>query len=78
MAIRKSTTDADARLYRNGKTASDLRIMGHTFRDNRHVLNASAAVTTADGCAEREAAKAMISDTKEVADEKAEITQGAD
>ena len=34
-----STTDADARLYRKGKTASELRFMGHTLTDNRHGLN---------------------------------------
>ena len=32
----ESTTDADARLYRKGKTASELRFMGHTLSDNRH------------------------------------------
>jgi transposase len=39
-------TDADARLYRKGKTASELRYMGHTLSDNRHGLVASAVVTT--------------------------------
>jgi transposase len=73
-----STTDADARLYRKGKTASELRFMGHTLSDNRHGLIASAVVTTADGYAEREAAKVMIADAKQVADEIAEITLGAD
>ena len=34
--------------------------MGHTLTDNRHGLIANAMVTTADGYAEREAAKAMI------------------
>jgi hypothetical protein len=34
--------------------------MGHTLSDNRHGLIASAMVTTADGYAEREAAKVMI------------------
>ena len=56
----ESTTDADARLYRKGNTASKLRYMGHTLSDNRHGLIASAVVTTADGHAEREAAKVMI------------------
>ena len=73
-----STTDADARLYRKGKTASELRFMGHTLSDNRHGLIASAVVTTADGYAEREAAKVMITDAKQVADEAAQITLGAD
>ena len=54
----ESTTDTDARLYRKGNTASELRCMGHTLTDNRHGLIASAMVTTADGHAEREAAKA--------------------
>lgn len=34
----ESTTDADARLYRKGNTASELRFMGHTLTDNRHGL----------------------------------------
>ena len=63
----ESTTDADARLYRKGNTASELRFMGHTLSDNRHGLIASAMVTTADGYAEREAAKIMIADAKQVA-----------
>jgi len=75
----ESTTDADARLYRKGNTASELRFMGHTLSDNRHGLIANAVVTAAaDGYAEREAAKVMIADAKQVADETAEITLGAD
>jgi hypothetical protein len=74
----ESTTDADARLYRKGNTASELRFMGHTLSDNRHGLIASAMVTTADGYAEREAAKVMIADAQQAADEKAQITLGAD
>jgi hypothetical protein len=35
-------------------------------------------VTTADGCAEREAAKVMIADAKQVANEKVQSTLGAD
>jgi transposase len=58
----QSTTDADARLYRKGQTASELRFMGHTLMDNRHGLIVNAVVTQADGYAEREAAKAMIAD----------------
>ena len=58
--------------------ASELRFMGHTLSDNRHGLIASALVTTADGYAEREAAKVMIADAKQVAGEKAQITLGAD
>ena len=61
----ESTTDLDARLYRKGKTASELRFMGHTLSDNRHGLIASAVVTRADGYAEREAAKVMIHDARQ-------------
>ena len=50
--MHESVTDADARLYRKGKTASELRFMGHTLSDNRHGLIASAMVTRADGHAE--------------------------
>ena len=74
-----SKTDPDARLYRKGNTASELRYMGHTLSDNRHGLVANAVVTTADGYAEREAAKAMINDARHAADDsQAEITLGAD
>jgi hypothetical protein len=74
-----SRTDADARLYRKGKTASEMRYMGHTLADNRHGLIANAMVTTADGHAEREAAKVMINAACEAAhDETISITLGAD
>ena len=66
------------RLYRKGKTASELRFMGHTLSDNRHSLIASALVTTADGFAEREAAKVIVADAKQVTHEKAQIKLGAD
>ena len=49
----------DARLYRKGKTASELRFMGHTLEGNRHGLIASAVVTRANSYAERDAAKAI-------------------
>ena len=55
-----------------------MRFTGHTLCDNRHGLIASAVVTTADGFAEREAAKVMIADAKQVAHEKAQVTLGAD
>jgi transposase len=75
----ESKTDSDARLYRKGNTASELRYMGHTLSDNRHGLIASAMVTTADGFAEREAAKAMISDARQaLGDDEREVTLGAD
>lgn len=75
----ESKTDADARLYRKGGTASELRYMGHTLSDNRHGLVANAVVTIADGYAEREAAKSMIHDARQALDDPAcEITLGAD
>ena len=72
-----SKTDPEARLYRKGKTASELRYMGHTLADNRHGLITNARVTQADGHAEREAAKAMINDARQ-ANPGAQITLGAD
>jgi len=54
-------------LYRKGKTASELRYMGHTLSDNRHGLVVSALVSTADGHAEREAAKVMLNDARQAA-----------
>ncbi len=74
-----SNTDADARLYCKGDNASRLRSMGHLLTDNRHGPIANAMVTTADGFAEREAAKTMINDARQAADNpQAEITLGAD
>ncbi len=75
----ESKTDPDARLFRKGKTASELRFMGHTLTDNRHGLVVHAMVTTADGHAEREAAKVMIHDARQaVGDADTEVTLGAD
>lgn len=75
----ESKTDADARLYRKGGAASELRYMGHTLSDNRHGLVADAVVTISDGYAEREAAKVMINDARQALDAPAcEITLGAD
>ena len=75
----ESKTDPDSRLFRKGKTASELRYMGHTLTDNRHGLVVNAMVTHADGYSEREAAKAMIKDARQaVADPKTEVTLGAD
>jgi transposase len=75
----ESKTDADARLYRKGNTASELRYMGHTLSDNRHGLITNAVVTRADGYAEREAAKTMISDARQaLGDAEREVTLGAD
>jgi len=72
-----SKTDPDSRLYRKGKTASELRFMGHTLMENRNGLIVNATVTQADGYAERVAAKAMINDVRQVNPEAA-ITLGAD
>lgn len=75
----ESKTDGDARLYRKGNTASELRYMGHTLSDNRHGLIANAMVTQADGFAEREAAKVMIKDARQaLGDDEREVTLGAD
>jgi len=75
----ESKTDPDSRLFRKGKTASELRYMDHTLTDNRHGLVVNAMVTRADGYAEREAAKAMIKDARQaVADPAVEVTLGAD
>lgn len=74
----ESKTDHYARLYRKGNTASELRYMGHTLTDNRPGLVVNARVTRADGHAEREAAKVMINDARQVAeDASAEITRWA-
>lgn len=75
----ESKTDADARLYPEGGAVSELRYMGHTLSDNHHGLVANAVVTIADGYAEREAARVMINDARQVLDDPApEITLGAD
>lgn len=55
----QSKSDPDARLYRKGKSASELRYMGQALGDNRHGLVANGMVTRADGYAEREAAKSV-------------------
>jgi transposase len=73
-----SRTDPDARLYRKGKTGSELRYIGHTLSDNRHGLVVSALVTRADGYAEREAAKAMLMDARQVLAPETVMTVGAD
>ena len=67
------------RLYRKGKTASELRFRSHTLTDNRHGLVVNARVTQADGYAEREAAKAMVNDARQAhEDPDVSITLGAD
>lgn len=75
----QSRTDPDAKLYRKGKTGSELRYMGHTLSGNRHGLEISALMSTADGHAEREAAKVMLNDARQpTVDPDTEITVGAD
>ena len=73
-----SSTDADARLYCKGKTASELRFIGHTLTDNRHGMVVNAMVTRADGRAEREVANAMINDARQTRDDQKTLTLGAD
>lgn len=73
----ESSTDPDSRLFRKGKTASELRFMGHTLMENRNGLIVNAMVTQPDGHAEREAAKAMVADVRQ-ANPEGEITLGAD
>lgn len=72
-----SKSDPDSRLYRKGKTSSQLRFMGHTLMENRNGLIVNARLTRADGHAEREAAKAMIQEARQVNAEAA-LTLGAD
>ena len=53
--------------------------MGYTRMDNRHGLVANAMVTHADSYAEREAAKTMIKEARQVvANPETEVTLGAD
>lgn len=73
----ESKSDPDSRLYRKGKTASEMRFMGHTLMENRNGLIVNAMVTQADGYAERVAAKEMINDVRQ-ANPEAAITLGAD
>jgi transposase len=57
----QSRTDPEARMFRKGMAAeAKLSYMGHVLMDNRHGLVVDAAVTAANGTAEREAAVAMI------------------
>jgi hypothetical protein len=73
----ESKTDPDSRLCRKGKTASELRFMGHTLMENRNGLIVDATLSRADGCAERTAAKAMTGKVRQ-ANPEAAITLGAD
>ena len=56
-----SKTDPDAKLYRKGNgQSSRLCFMGHVLMENRNALIVDAALTQANGTAEREAALAML------------------
>ena len=57
----ESTTDPDARLYRNGNGhESKLCFMGHALMENRNGLGVGGNVTIASGTAERDAALELI------------------
>uniref|UniRef100_UPI000B2063B7 transposase n=1 Tax=Limnohabitans sp. DM1 TaxID=1597955 RepID=UPI000B2063B7 len=74
----ESKTDGDARLYRKGKTASELRFRGHTRKDNRNGLVVNAMVTQADGKGEREEEKERSNEVGQANDEERRTTLGAD
>jgi hypothetical protein len=58
-----STTDPDARLYRNGPgQPAKLAYLGHVLMENRHALVVDTRLTLATGTAEREAALEMVAD----------------
>jgi len=73
-----SSTDPDARLFRKGNTGAELRYMGHAMIENRNALVVNALVSTADGFAEREAAKGMLADAVQCVPEGKTVTLGAD
>ncbi|MFS1525847.1 IS5 family transposase [Microbulbifer sp. 2304DJ12-6] len=59
----ESRTDPEARLYKKSKGAeAKLAYLGHTTMENRNGLIVQAAVTQANGCAEREAAEQMLTE----------------
>jgi transposase len=76
-ATHASVTDPDARLYRKAKgRPAQLCYMGHALTENRHGLVVDAALTHADGTAERRAAIDMIDRTAPGSTK--QITLGAD
>lgn len=78
-ATHESKSDPDARLYRKGQTASELRYMGQALNDNRHGLVVNGHVSIADGYAEREAAKAMMAEASQAHEAPdVQLTLGAD
>jgi transposase len=71
-----STTDPDARLYRQGRgKEAKLCFMGHALMENRHGLIVGAAATRASGHAERLAAQHLIAPH---ADRARRVTVGGD
>ena len=75
-ATHASTTDPEAKLYRNSAgTEARLAFLGHALMENRCGLVVDACLTQADGHAERLAALAMI---EKHADRPRAITLGAD
>ena len=76
-ATHASTTDAQARLYRKGKgREARLAYLGHALAENRHGLIVEATLTEANGTAERDAAKDMI--TAHLPGSTRRVTLGAD
>jgi transposase len=70
-----STTDPDARLYREGPgQPAKLAYLGHVLMENRHALVVDTRLTLATGTAEREAALEMAADCPD----NHRITLGAD
>jgi transposase len=58
-----STTDPEARLFRQGKgKEAKLCFMGHVLMENRHGLIITPRLTAATGTAERDAAEGMVGD----------------
>jgi hypothetical protein len=56
----ESGGDPDSRQYRKGKTTSELRFMRQTLMENRNDLVVEAMVTKANGIAERQTTKTMV------------------
>jgi transposase len=78
-ATHASVTDPQAKLYRkSSQQGADLYYIGHALMENRNGLVVEAAVTPANGTAEREAALAMIKKTSRKLGQKQRITLGAD
>jgi len=75
-ATHASTTDPDARLCRIKGKEAKLAYRGHLLVENRHGLIVSAALTTATGTAEVEAALGLLA--KEREHRRGRLTVGAD